>query len=184
MLFTASHSADDDLYDAEEAAAVDAHDVSDPGMEAAAMERAVMIAEDFKEEQIKKNSKKLSKETLLGKIKSFFRNDFDDDDEDDLLEAEDAAAFDAHDLSDPGMEAAAMERAVMIAEEFRESHKHPHENKSDNEADANKAKHGSDTHIKTVEEHYKSMKKEISEIERLISKAAEVDQSEVRDNSG
>jgi len=38
---------DAELYDAEEAAAVDAHDVSDPGMEAAAMERAVFLAEEI-----------------------------------------------------------------------------------------------------------------------------------------
>lgn len=35
-----------DYYDAEEAAAWDAHDLSDPGMEAAMMEAAVMIAHD------------------------------------------------------------------------------------------------------------------------------------------
>ena len=35
--------------------------------------------------------------------------------EEDLFEAEEAAAFDAHDLSDSGVEAAVMERAVMMA---------------------------------------------------------------------
>jgi hypothetical protein len=35
---------DDDIFDAEEAAAYDAHDISDAGIESAAMERAVMMA--------------------------------------------------------------------------------------------------------------------------------------------
>jgi hypothetical protein len=35
---------DQDVFDAEEAAAFDAHDISDPGMEAAVMERAVMVS--------------------------------------------------------------------------------------------------------------------------------------------
>ena len=35
---------DQDVFDAEEAAKIDAHDLSDPGMEAAVMERAVMVS--------------------------------------------------------------------------------------------------------------------------------------------
>ena len=35
--------------------------------------------------------------------------------EEDIFEAEEAAAFDAHDISDSGVEAAVMERAVMMA---------------------------------------------------------------------
>ncbi len=38
---------DEDLFEAEEAAAFDAHDISDSGVEAAVMERAVMIAYDM-----------------------------------------------------------------------------------------------------------------------------------------
>ena len=37
---------------------------------------------------------------------------------DELLQAEDSAAFEAHGCSDPGMEAAAMERAVLMASEL------------------------------------------------------------------
>ena len=47
----------------------------------------------------------------------------DNDDGSSLLEAEDDAAFDAHDLSDPAMEAAAMERAVMMAEDMKKNMK-------------------------------------------------------------
>ena len=39
---------DESILDAEEAAAIDAHDVSDAGMEGAAMERAVILAEEMK----------------------------------------------------------------------------------------------------------------------------------------
>src|SRR5210317_1789117 len=56
-----SHDAtagEDSLLDEEEAAAIDAHDISDPGMEAAAMERAVMLAAEYKEQQRKKNALK------------------------------------------------------------------------------------------------------------------------------
>ena len=49
---------EDSLFDDEEAAAIDAHDISDPGMEAAAMERAVMLAAEYNEEQMKKNELK------------------------------------------------------------------------------------------------------------------------------
>mmetsp|Transcript_22090 Transcript_22090/g.32702 ORF Transcript_22090/g.32702 Transcript_22090/m.32702 type:complete len:116 (+) Transcript_22090:312-659(+) len=41
---TSSHQ---DIYDAAEAAALDAHDVSDAGIEAAMMERAVILASDL-----------------------------------------------------------------------------------------------------------------------------------------
>ncbi len=41
------HYDDEEIFDAEEAAAYDASDVSDSGMEAAVMERAVMIAYDM-----------------------------------------------------------------------------------------------------------------------------------------
>ena len=51
----------DELKESEEAAAVDAHDLSDAGMEAAAEERAVMMAAEMthklKEEQEKKDDK-------------------------------------------------------------------------------------------------------------------------------
>src|SRR5210317_1899051 len=56
-----SHDAtakEDSLFDEEEAAAIDAHDISDPGMEAAAMEWAVMLAAEYKEQQMKKNATK------------------------------------------------------------------------------------------------------------------------------
>ncbi|KAL7463210.1 hypothetical protein ACHAXS_003583 [Conticribra weissflogii] len=119
-----SDNADNDLYDAEDAAAFDAHDLSDAGMEAAAMERAVMMAEEFKKQP------KPVKETpkIEEQAKSIFRHGLDESDEE-FSDAEEEAAFDAHDLSDAGMEAAAMERALMMAEEYREAHLHPKEKK-------------------------------------------------------
>mmetsp|Transcript_28760 Transcript_28760/g.60054 ORF Transcript_28760/g.60054 Transcript_28760/m.60054 type:complete len:152 (+) Transcript_28760:141-596(+) len=105
---------DNDFYDAEDAAAFDAHDLSDAGMEAAAMERAVMMAEEFKKQpKSVKDSPKID-----GQTKSIFRHGLDESDEE-FSEAEEEAAFDAHDLSDAGMEAASMERALMMAEEYR-----------------------------------------------------------------
>lgn len=38
-----------------EAAVIDAHDLSDPGIEAASMERAVVMAADLADEQMKKH---------------------------------------------------------------------------------------------------------------------------------
>jgi len=130
---------DDAFFDAEEAAAVDAHDVSDPGIEGAAMERAVIMAEEFHEEHIKRNKDDLLE---VRDVEANFAHDLSDaaavehankisledsrnekeakDNDAPLYDAEEAAAFDAHGVSDPGMEGAAMERAVMMAEEFKE----------------------------------------------------------------
>ncbi|KAL3796294.1 hypothetical protein HJC23_008614 [Cyclotella cryptica] len=112
---------DDSLSDAEDAAAFDAHDLSDPGMEAAAMERAVMMAEEFKIDQYNTNKTHKTKQITV-EVDNFFLPEVHTDEGDSLLDAEDAAAFDAHDLSDPGVEAAAMERAVMIANELTNKH--------------------------------------------------------------
>lgn len=119
---TSSHQ---DLYDAEEAAAVDAHDVSDPGMEGAAMERSAMLAEEMM--HAKKVEKKVDHKSRIprrsdGKMgrlhlhKSTIAHQ-------DLYDAEESAAFDAHDVSDAGMEAAAMERAVMLAADIMKKKK-------------------------------------------------------------
>lgn len=45
--FTKLRQSEEDLFEAEEAAAFDAHDISDSGVEAAVMERAVMMAYDM-----------------------------------------------------------------------------------------------------------------------------------------
>jgi hypothetical protein len=116
VLFAAGKD-DESLLDAEDAAAFDAHDLSDPGMEAAAMERAVMMAEEFKSSH-KKLEPKTQDKTSDG-VEETTASQAQYDDSDSLLEAEEAAAFDAHDLSDAGMEAAAMERAVMMADEMK-----------------------------------------------------------------
>eukprot|EP01082_Thalassiosira_pseudonana_P003784 g2515.t1 g2515 contig12:271779-273041(+) len=169
-LFTRTHNnndvsltaAKDDLFDAEEAAALDAHDVSDSGMEGAAMERAVMMAQEYKE-LLKKEREEPKKESTVGKVKSMFKGG-NADDNDDLFDAEEAAAMDAHDLSDAGMEAASMERALMMAEEYKQTH---HTKSQDESA-----------RIRSVEEHYASLEKDISIIERLINDADAVGRAE------
>lgn len=118
LIFVAARNDDDLLLDAEDAAAFDAHDLSDPGMEAAAMERSVIMAEEFKVKQSNKKNEQTTKQTKAETREKSF-DDTQTNEDDTLSDAEDAAAFDAHDLSDPGMEAAAMERAVMMAEEFK-----------------------------------------------------------------
>ena len=110
---------DESLFEAEEAAAVDAHDVSDAGMEAAAMEMAVIIAADLKEHPLEKEkagTEEKPHDPIVGKVHMLPRKEEDAE----LLDAEDAAAYDAHDVSDAGMEGAAMERAVIMAEELKE----------------------------------------------------------------
>lgn len=118
FIFVAARNDEDLLWDAEDAAAFDAHDLSDPGMEAAAMERSVIMAEEFKIKQSNKKNQETTEQTKAEMREKSF-DDMQTSEDDTLSDAEDAAAFDAHDLSDPGMEAAAMERAVMMAEEFK-----------------------------------------------------------------
>jgi hypothetical protein len=52
---------DQELFESEQAAAVDAHDASDPGVEAAAEERAVMLAAEMAHEIKEKAEKQRSK---------------------------------------------------------------------------------------------------------------------------
>jgi len=119
------HEEDDtELRESEESAAWDAHGAPDAGMEAAAEEWGVMLAADL---------------THRSKTGSITRNDGNDDRrksvadgwnrahlarcirdvrEDEMLASEEAAVVDAHDAPDAGIEAAAEERAVMLAAEL------------------------------------------------------------------
>ncbi len=173
---TLSAAGDGSLLDAEEAAAIDSHDISDPGLEAAAMERAVMLAEEYKVQQMKKNAIKRRSEPCKGGAALI--NSLDEQqgkvrkihlstDDESLLDAEEAAAIDAHDLNDPGLEAAAMERGVMLAEEYKEQQMKKNDKKRSDR-------------IKTIEEHYKQVKKDIEAIERLIKEADDADHASVR----
>ena len=246
-IVTAQQS-DETLFDAEEAAAIDAHDVSDAGVEGAAMERAVIMAAEFKEEQQKKievedehmtsffdKSKTLLRDFMrrnlnrdMMKVKDAeanFAHDLsdiaamehanevlllDDEEENDitdindmsLFDAEEAAALDAHDVSDAGVEGAAMERAVIMAAEFKKQQQKEKENDilKIRDAEAQFAHDLSDVAavehaeeytkaddesriaslaIASVEEHYRSIDKDIKTIEHLIEEAAKADQSEV-----
>lgn len=125
---------DEDLRQAEDQAAVDAHDCPDPAMEAAAEERAVMMADAM--------HLKVGHEIHLG-------DDSEGDDKpaaephmttekitnQEMEQAEEDAAVDAHDCSDAGMEAAAEERAVMLAYEMAQKKKAEAAAKKRKEAD-------------------------------------------------
>ena len=108
-----------ELQESEDAAAWDAHDCDDEGMEAAAEERAVMIAAEMMHKM------KEQKKSDGGKTDNWNNEhlahgvaDVHEENAQEMLDSEDAAAWDAHDCSDAGVEAAAEERAVMLAAEM------------------------------------------------------------------
>ena len=112
---------DDELRQAEEDAAFDAHDCPDAGMEAAAEERAVMMAEAM--HLTAKHEIHAEMEDHGGSIDPWSRLSADEVDAAELEQAEEDAAYDAHDCADAGMEAAAEERAVMMAYDMAEKRK-------------------------------------------------------------
>ncbi|KAL7526606.1 hypothetical protein ACHAXR_005988, partial [Thalassiosira sp. AJA248-18] len=155
------------LFDAEEAAAFDAHDISDPGIEGAAMERAVIMAEEKKGQAIKKEKQHEPKHSWIGRIRSLIHhedtndNESDDDlDDQDLLDAKEAAVAYARGLSD----VAAVEHAIMTANYDDKSSVLPKKREED--------------YVASVEEHYKLMEKDIEKIEHLIEEADRADRSE------
>jgi hypothetical protein len=110
------------------AAAFDAHDCSDPRVEAVMEQRAHMMAQDMAH---RLKEKALQQESVAESIKIKMENwswneehmihgahEIHEETDAELRESEDAAAIDAHDCSDPGMEAAMEARAVMLAIEF------------------------------------------------------------------
>jgi hypothetical protein len=110
---------DDTLREAEDDAAVDAHDCPDPAMEAAAEERALMMAENMhlkvkQEIHVEETKEAASKEPHFDGHKATDKE---------MKQAEEDAAMDGHDCSDAGMETAAEERAVMMAYEMAEKMK-------------------------------------------------------------
>jgi hypothetical protein len=114
---------DSELLESEFLAALDAHDSIDAGMEAAAEERAVMMANEMAK-KLKNSSESLSSAERRRDEWNKEHLHYHEEREQDLLEAEEMAAFDAHDCSDPGMEAAAEERAVMMAQDMVRKIKH------------------------------------------------------------
>jgi hypothetical protein len=117
---------EEELRESEIAAAFDAHHCSDPGMQAAMEERALMMAQDIAH-QLKE--KALQQDSVAESIKSKMENwneehlihgahEIHEETDAELRDSEDAAAIDAHDCSDPGMEAAMEQRAVMLAREL------------------------------------------------------------------
>jgi hypothetical protein len=117
-----------DLLDSEIAAAFDAHDCPDAGMEAAAQERAVMLAHEIIHEMKLKqtaHTTNSAQNPLVDHLPTWNDQHLAQDlsqvhleTDLELHESEIAAAEDAHDCPDAGMEAAAEERAVMLAQEY------------------------------------------------------------------
>ena len=115
----------DELRASEQAAALDAHDALDAGMEAAAEERAVMLAAEMthwlktgkqqQEQQQQPNHDNDDDWNDLHVAQNL--EEVHEENAQELLESEQAAALDAHDAPDPAMEAAAEEWAVMLAAE-------------------------------------------------------------------
>lgn len=156
---------DEQVIEAEDEAAFDAHDLSDPGMEAAALERSLMMAEDLAAKKQKDATESVDApndgESRKWNDKHLAHGmaDIHIETDEEVEEAEDEVAFDAHDLSDPGMEAAALERSLMMAEEWAAKKKEGATKSSDKDTDANKEwnnehlAHGaSELHIETDEE--------------------------------
>ena len=122
MLTLYSH--DDDLRQAEDDAAFDAHDCPDAGMEAAAEERAVMMAESMHlKPKHDIHAEQTSSAASAEKAVPAPHISMEKVGNAELEQAEEDAAYDAHDCSDAGMEAAAEERAVMMAYEMAEKKK-------------------------------------------------------------
>ena len=116
---------DDELRLSEDAAALDAADCSDAGMEAVAEERAVMLANEiFHKKQEEKERKaataggSVAEDEWVEEHLVHGANQIHEETDDELKETEEMAAADAADCSDPGMEAAMEERAVMLAQEM------------------------------------------------------------------
>ena len=157
-----------------EAAVIDAHDLSDPGIEAASMEAAVILAADLADEQMKKHDE--HKKTFFNKMKSIFRTFSQKKLYNDLLEVKDAEAKYATDLSN----AAAFEHVE--EEELQEDKMRDEDGeKGEDLVYANSKKNDDETFRRalSVEEHYKSIDKDIKTIERLIKEADQADRSEV-----
>jgi len=125
---------EEEMRESEEAAAFDAHDLNDPGMEAAMMERSVIIANEmahnYKEKE-KHPVDEINKKNWNNEHLVHDATEIHEETEDELLESEEAAAFDAHDLNDPGMEAAMMVRAVIFANEMAHKYKKKAEHNKD-----------------------------------------------------
>ena len=108
----------DEVKESEQAAAWDAHDAPDAGMEAAAEERAVMLAAELMHKMKQKKIDGTKENNWNKEHLAHGASEIHEETADELKESEQAAAWDAHDAPDAGMEAAAEERAVMLAAEL------------------------------------------------------------------
>jgi len=157
-----------------EAAVIDAHDLSDPGIEAASMEAAVVLAADLAEEQMKKHDEHEKNVSFyFNNMKSMFQTFSRRHLYNDLAKLKDAEAKFATDLSN----VAAVEH-VEEEELQEENERGEYGEKGD---DTVYAKNNDETILRaiSVEDHYKSMDRDIKTIERLIKEADQADRSEV-----
>ena len=156
-----------------EAAVIDAHDLSDPGIEAASMERAVVMAADLAEEQMKKHDEhEKNVSSYFNDMKSMFQTFSRRHLYNDLMQVKDEEAKFATDLSNVAA-VEHVEEAEMQEDEMRDEDGEKGE-------DTVYAKNNDETPRATsVEEHYKSMDRDIKTIERLIKEADQADRSEV-----
>ena len=122
---------EEEVLESEMAAAWDAHDCSDPGMEAVAEERAVMIANELihkkkkqqQQQQRREGAQQQQDESSNWNGQHLAHSVAElhlETSKEEIFESENSAAWDAHDCNDPGMESAAEERAVMLANEMME----------------------------------------------------------------
>eukprot|EP00980_Cylindrotheca_fusiformis_P024993 scaffold12868_cov96-Cylindrotheca_fusiformis.AAC.2 len=116
-----------ELLKSEDWAAYDAHDLDDPGMEAAVMEAAVVLAAKLAHEKKEKAMHPVEaaskKEDWAEEHLIHGAAEIHEDTDVEMLQAEEWAVYDAHDCDDAGMEAAVMERAVMMAAEMAKARK-------------------------------------------------------------
>ena len=154
-----------------EAAVIDAHDVSDPGIEAASMEAAVVLAADLAEEQMKKHDE--HKKTFSNKMKSMFQTFSRRHLYKDLAKVKDEEAKFAKDLSN----AAAVEHVE--EEELQEDEMRDEDGEKGDDTVYAKKNDDETLRATSVEEHYKSIDRDIKTTERLIKEADQADRSEV-----
>lgn len=120
--------------DSQAAAAWDGHDAIDAGVETAAEERALMMAQELVQKILlqQKNNEPSSKpagsssSSVITYDEVHLAHDLDHvhmETNAELHEAEELAVWDGHDGLDAGMETAAEERAVMLAAEMIARHK-------------------------------------------------------------
>lgn len=118
-----------------EDAVFDARDFPSSGVEADTMERSVMMESDTEPKIKEKAEHPERKETYQWEEDHLIHGAkaIHEETEAELQESEEAALFDAHDCDDPGVEAAMMERAVMMVSKMAHKMKEEAEHREKHE---------------------------------------------------